>query len=318
MASSRRSWIVRLWEEIAAARTPGVLGVNDHADPGTAALLGDTPGTLGWSDHGDPTVRACSVGDMITRLPDGTAVAAGAGTPALGAAGAVPVNWQKLKVAFPAASNETVQAVAGELNRDLVLYGLETVLRQAHFFAQVRQEAGARLTGQVENLSYNAAALKATFGYYRKHPAEAETDAYAKDAATGKITRKADQQAIANKAYGNRYGNGDTASGDGWRFRGRGFIQVTFRDNYAALGTTYRKYYGEAVDFVEEPELLERFPYNVRGAVCFWNSHGLPALADAGSTPVHVDAITAVVNKNTKSYEDRRANFEAIHAALSS
>jgi putative chitinase len=292
------------------------MGYGDHADPNVTSLLGDTPGTLGYGDHADPTIPWCSVNDAVTRLPDGTTATVSQTDPIQGITGANKMDWQKLKKAFPAADDGYLQKIADELNKDLAAYGLDSRLRQAHFFAQVREEGGAKLEGHVENLNYSPDALKATFKYYRDNPEEAKTDGYTRDPKTQKITKGADQETVANKAYGGRLGNGDEKSGDGWRYRGRGFMQVTGKDNYTALNATYTKYYSDKVDFVANPELLEQFPYNVRSAVCFWNSHGLPKLADAGDKPADVDAITAVVNKHTKSYAARRSNFVGIYAAL--
>ena len=227
------------------------------------------------------------------------------------------IDWVELKKAFPAADDKHLQDIADELNRDLVKYGLDTRLRRAHFFAQVREEGGPELKGQVESLNYSPEALKKLFSYYKKNPAEATTDGYAKDS-KGHIIRHANEEAIANKAYGGRLGNGGPGTGDGWRYRGRGFMQVTGKDNYTSLNNSYKKYYDfdTAHDFVVHPELLGQFPYDIRSAVCFWNSHGLPKLADAGSKPANVDAITAVINKNTPTYDKRRANFAAIFPLL--
>ena len=212
---------------------------------------------------------------------------------------------------FPDADNDYLVQVAGELNTNLPAYGLDSALRQAHFFAQVMQEAGPALEAQVESLNYSPTALKADFSYYRKHPGEAVRDGYRKDPATRRITRPANQHAIANKVYANRIGNGDAASGDGWRFRGRGFIQVTGRANYAALTTQYRNLYGaHPADFLANPDLVASFPDSLRSAVCFWLQHGLPSLAEHGSSGLHVDAITAIVNKSTDSYAARRENFQ--------
>lgn len=227
------------------------------------------------------------------------------------------IEWQQLKKAFPAAADDHLQEISDELNRDLVKYGLDTRLRRAHFFAQVREEGGPELTGHVESLNYSPEALK-QFSYYKNHPDEAKTDGYAKDA-NGHIIRHANEEAIANKAYGRaELGNGGPSTGDGWHYRGRGFMQVTGKANYTSLNDTYKKYYANdpAQDFVVHPDLLGQFPYDIRSAVCFWNSHGLPKLADAGSKPAHVDAITAVVNKNTPSYDKRKENFAAIFPLL--
>lgn len=222
-----------------------------------------------------------------------------------------PITTNQLSALFPDADETYLGNVADELNADLSKYSLDTRLRKAHFFAQVMQEAGAALEAQTEGLNYSPKALM-KFSYYVSHPAEAQQDGYVKDPATGRITRHANEVAIANKAYGNRkdLGNGDVASGDGSRFLGRGFIQVTGRANYTALAAQYRAIYGAGgVDFVANPELVATFPYTVRSAVCFWIQHGLPEKADNGSADANVDAITAVINKNTDSYDERRENF---------
>lgn len=217
----------------------------------------------------------------------------------------------QLSTLFPDAGIDYLDQVASELNTDLNKYGLDTPLRRAHFFAQVKQEAGSGLQSKVENLNYSPAALKATFSYYTLNPDEADEDGYERDTETREIVRSANQEEIANKAYADRNGNGDIASGDGWRYRGRGLIQVTGRSNYAALTSEYKALYGASdVDFEKNPELLEQLPYSIRSAVCFWVLNGLPKLADNGSTDSDVDAITAVVNRGTDSYGEREDNFD--------
>ena len=131
---------------------------------------------------------------------------------------------QQLKAIFPDADDGYLTKVATDLNDISRVGGLNTPLRLAHFFAQVRQEAGPALEAVGESRNYSPDALKSTFNYYTNHPAEAVTDGYVRDPVTHRITRAANEEVIANKAYANR--NGNVASGDGWRFRGRGFIQV--------------------------------------------------------------------------------------------
>jgi putative chitinase len=226
---------------------------------------------------------------------------------------------QQLKAIFPNADDDYLTKVITDLNVISADSGLNTPLRLAHFFAQVRQEAGAALEAGGENLNYSPDALKNTFGYYANHPAEAVTDGYVRDPVTRRITRAANQEAIANKAYANRIGNGDVASGDGWRFRGRGFIQVTGRANYAAIAKQYKALYAtDPVDFVAKPEMMADFPYPLRSAVAFWVLHGLHNLADAGATDAAVDSITAIVNPKTDSKADRRANFALAQNVLGS
>lgn len=229
---------------------------------------------------------------------------------------ASPLTPAQLKIVFPSAADSDLAAVAAEINARPAACGLDTSLRRAHFFAQVRQEAGPGLDELSENLNYSPAAL-AQFGYYKARPQEAQTDGYVRDPVTRKITRPARQQDIANKAYANRIGNGDVASGDGWRFRGRGCIQVTGRANYAAISAQCRKIFGDgATDYVASPDTLAMQPGAIRSAVGYWVLNGLPQLADKGATDADVDRITAVVNKATDSYADRRANFALARGAF--
>ena len=215
-----------------------------------------------------------------------------------------------LGLIFPAAARDYLQQVADELSADLAAYGLDTTPRKAHFFAQVRQESGPGLEATVESLAYSPQALMANFAYYKNHPAEAAQDGYDKDPATGHIRRRAAEQTIGNKAYGGRNGNADIASGDGFLFRGRGLVQVTGRGNYDAISKQCKTLYaGKDVDFVANPDTMGAFPGSVRSAVGFWILNGLHKLADRGTGGTDVDRITAVINKQTDSYAERRANF---------
>ncbi|MBB3194045.1 glycoside hydrolase family 19 protein [Roseateles terrae] len=295
------------------ARTPGTLGILDHGDPDVCTRLGDTPGSLGLFDHAFLDLPWLSQqpasGPLMCRAADGTPVTGGP-------AGADRITVEQLRKIFPKASKDLLQKVADELNFDLKLYGLNTRLRRAHFFAQVREEGGPALTIKSESLAYGEAGLKDTFKYYREHPKEAVTDAYEKNA-KGKVIRAAQQELIGNNVYANRNGNGDAKSGDGWKFRGRGLIQVTGRSNYAAATKLYWKVYKDRqVDFEKTPELMGEFPYAVRSAVCFWLDHKLHELADMGDKPADVDRITKVINLHTKSYAARRENFTTTHATF--
>lgn len=229
---------------------------------------------------------------------------------------ATPLSASQLKLIFPAAATDYLGQVAAELNTNLEACGLDTPLRQAHFFAQVRQECGTELQPVDENLNYSAEALK-KFSYYQRHPAEALQDGYDRDPVTRKIRRRAAVETIANKVYAGRIGNGDVASGDGWRYRGRGFIQVTGRANYADVTRQCQLLYpGMDVDFVSHPDLMAASPGAERSAVGYWIMSGLHKLADMGATGADVDRITAVINKNTDSYGERRANFTIAWNAL--
>ena len=194
-----------------------------------------------------------------------------------------------------------LQAVADELNRDPVNFKLDTPVRRAHFFGQIKQESPL-LDGAAESLNYTPAGLRATFGYYQKHPDEAQADGRLEERdAEGRrrVLRKANQEAIANKAYMGPDGNtglGNLQPGDGWRFRGRGVHQTTGRDNYRAFTKAHPRYWAEKVDFVANPELLETMPYNLRSAVVFWLERKCWEKADAGVDAEAIDALTALIN----------------------
>lgn len=138
----------------------------------------------------------------------------------------------------------------------------------ASFLANVLHESGHLKTLE-ENLNYSEAALLKIF---KNHFTPEEARKYGRNAA-----HPADQRSIANKAYGNRYGNGDFHSDDGWKFRGGGLFQLTFRDNYEACG----KFVG--VDFVTHPEQVRTRKHAPTSAVWYWVTNKCGTLAEAGN-----------------------------------
>ncbi|MDR3435269.1 hypothetical protein [Telmatospirillum sp.] len=228
----------------------------------------------------------------------------------------VAITAEQLKKIFERAHLDYLRRLAGELNRDLAKYQLNTILRMAHFLAQVREEGGPALKAKEESLRYNKAALD-TKSYYKNHPGESQADGYERDPKTKKISRPANEEAIANKIYGPDRDLGNTNVGDGWRYRGRGLFQVTGRYNYARITQRYRALYGDGgVDFENNPDLMMQFPHDVRSAISFWGLHGLARLADQGDRPTNVDSITKIINLHTDSYVKRREHFRVALNAL--
>jgi predicted chitinase len=221
------------------------------------------------------------------------------------------ITVDQLKKIFPAAGEDYLQNIADELNTDLPKYKLDTILRRAHFFAQVREEAGASLKANEENLNYKLSALQ-PFKYYRMHPVEAQRDARIDDPHNKKKPLQlANQEAIANHAYGNREGNGDASTGDGWRYRGRGIFQLTFKNNYSAFENDYPIYWsGTSPNFSRNPEKIKEFPYNVRSAVWFWLSNKIYQIADKGSTDEIVEGVTSKINPGKLHLSHRQDNFK--------
>jgi putative chitinase len=138
-------------------------------------------------------------------------------------------------------------------------YHVNTPLRIAHFMSQIEHESGLKPIS--ENLNYSAKGLLNTFSKYFT------TTKLANDYAR-------QPEKIANKVYASRMGNGDEASGEGWAFRGRGFIQLTGKSNYILLSKDTR------IDFLNNPDLLLQEPNALIAALWFWNKNKLNDLAD--------------------------------------
>jgi putative chitinase len=206
------------------------------------------------------------------------------------------VTKDQLKKIFPQAKEDYLQQIADEVNTDLTKYKLDTPKRRAHFFGQVRQEAGPAADRTEENLNYAPAVLIDKFSYYGKHTAEATQDGYTKEA-NGKIIKGADQKSIANKAYADRNGNRDVASGDGWKYRGRGLKQLTGNENYKKFTDDHSRYWNDGLkDFVETPDVVKDLPYSLRSAIWFWLANGCATLADKGISDADIDSVSYKVN----------------------
>jgi predicted chitinase len=207
-----------------------------------------------------------------------------------------------LKRIFTEITNPHLEAVRNELNRFSSKHFINTGLRQAHFFGQIRKETGEGMNATTENLNYLPSVLIGKFSYYRNNPIEAQQD--------GRTTaHAANQQAIANKAYGR---DSNDQPGDGWRYRGRGMKQVTWKENYRMFTKEYRTYWvTNPQDFLANPDFLIQMPYSLRSAVWFWVSKGCMKKADEGVRDSDVDAVTRIVNSGevgTSAGQERR-NF---------
>lgn len=138
-------------------------------------------------------------------------------------------------------------------------YEINTSLRIAHFMTQLEHESGLKPIS--ENLNYSAERLLQIFPKY--FISKADADRYA---------RQPDK--IANRVYANRIGNGSEVSGEGWKYRGRGFIQLTGKENY------YRLYLDTDLDVIKNPDLLLEEPNALISALWFWKTRKLNVLAD--------------------------------------
>ena len=189
-------------------------------------------------------------------------------------------------------SLEAAELWIDPLNEAMARFEIDTPNRIAHFLAQTTHESGG-FKFTVENLNYSAEALLRVFRKY--FPSEAMARAYARK-----------PQAIASRVYANRMGNGDEESGDGWRYRGRGLIQLTGRANYAGFSKAAN------VNAIGEPDLVARPPLAALSAGWFWAHNGLNDLADFGS----LETITRRVNGGLNGIEDRRKRYESARGVL--
>jgi predicted chitinase len=208
-----------------------------------------------------------------------------------------------------AVPDERLQGIADEINANAGQYRLDTEQRLAHFFAQVFQEAGPGCVLE-EDLRYYTPQRLHIFGYFQRHPSEAELYGY-------RPPTPANAEAIANRAYAGKNGNSsDVNSGEGWKYRGRGLKQTTGRGNYTAFTNGYVKYWAsDPQNFEANPELLATTKYGTRSGVYYWISHKLYDIADQtteGNANSKVDEITALINRNTDSYGLRRDNYHRI------
>jgi putative chitinase len=173
-------------------------------------------------------------------------------------------------------------------------FEINTPLRLAHFLAQAGHESGG-FKALNENLNYGAKGLLGTFKKY-----------FTPDTAA-LYERKPEK--IANLVYADRMGNGNKASGDGWKFRGRGYIQLTGKDNYSAFDKTVDE------NILENPDLVAT-KYPLASAAWFFHKNGLQKIADEGATDTVVTKVTKRVNGGTIGLPDRIKHFNEYYKLL--
>ena len=199
------------------------------------------------------------------------------------------MNYSSLNTTIPT-------SVLLELPSVIEKFNITTPLRLAHFLAQCGHESGGFKVFN-ENLNYSAQGLRSIFGKY--FTTEALAKAYERQ-----------PEKIANRVYGNRMGNGDEASGDGYKFRGRGFIQLTGKDNYKAFAT----FIGE--DVVANPDLVAT-KYPLTSAGFFFDKNKLWSICDLGFTTEVVTKVTKRVNGGTHGLDDRISKFKKYSSLIS-
>ena len=195
---------------------------------------------------------------------------------------------EMIKEEFPHAKSELVDALCGA--HDLLWdYGIDTPTRLAHFLAQTSHESGG-FRAVEENLNYKAETLTKIFPKYFR---DKDPNDYARQ-----------PEKIANLVYGNRMGNGPEDSGDGFRYCGRGLIQLTGKDNYSWFAASLE------IPVEEASEYLETFEGAVQSACWFWETNNLNQWADKGD----ILTLTKRINGGTIGLDDRIKHYNhALH-----
>ena len=203
------------------------------------------------------------------------------------------ITIEQIKKIAPGAPDKAAGEFVDTFNKWSDKFGITTPLRAAHFISQCVHEC-AELNAFEENLNYSEKGLLKVFPKYF-------------NATTAKqYARKPEK--IANHVYANRMGNGNEASGDGWKYKGRGAIGLTGRSNYLAYSTS-----GFCVgDLIAHPEWLAKSPGCYKSAMWFWWKNGLNAIADTGD----VNAVTKRVNGGYNGLDSRKKYLARAKEAL--
>jgi len=219
-----------------------------------------------------------------------------------------PGTWAKMfggentaKIEIPP-SNFKLAALKGHVPDSVIAqipdtaakFGITNTLRLAHFLSQCGHESGGFRTVN-ENLNYSADGLKAIFGKY--FPGNLN-ESYARQ-----------PEKIANRVYSSRMGNGNETSGEGWKYRGRGYIQLTGKSNYTAFDKTVDD------DILNNPDLVST-KYPLASAAFFFNNNGLWSICDKGASEDVVKQVTKRVNGGEIGLADRLKHFKEYYQLL--
>ncbi len=252
------------------------------------------------------------------------------------------ITYEQMTQMFPSAKFDRRELVRKLLNKYMPIFKMDTPLIIAHFLAHVYAEVGESLTGNEEDLYYSAKGLKSTFGrYFNYYPSEAEDLGYRRISIRAfnkipknqrskyiKLTKKyaysklPDEDGIARRVYACHGNNGYFTlkkGGDksGSLYRGKGFIQLTWKGNYEAVNNILkRKVPNEKLDIVNKPYSVLQTREGILSALGFWEWQKLNSKAEKGSSPEIVDLITNIVNSKTKSRDKRKQYFAKFYKIM--
>lgn len=205
----------------------------------------------------------------------------------------MPISQQQLAIVMPHAAMQVLEMFADQFNQQLPAYQLDTPLRLSAFLAQGAEETNE--LRQLAEILYYSTAERVQQVWPSHFPTAQSAVPYLRN-----------PQLLGNYVYANRLGNGDVASGDGYRYRGRGWFCATGKDFYQRLSDLTHH------DFILNPDDLVMPAYAVQSACCFWQAAGLNAPADAGN----ITAVTKTVNGELTDLTARLAYYKRAKQAF--
>ena len=249
-----------------------------------------------------------------------------------------PLEFRIIEEIFNLTASETLWQYRRFFNKYYKQFNIDTNLRRAHFFSQVLQELSRNIRVPAEGFNYSALRLyrrnntangrRGPFRFFWNNPdsfqfgrieagdvAQINTILQSIGNTMAIAVQPAQQQAIANRAYANRIGNGNIASGDGWNYRGKGAIQLTGRSNYnSAQQTIDRVFPNSGIDILQRPNDILTPEGAILSAFAFWEFRNANTRADGGNTRTDADNVTNIVNPGTDATgrQDRFNNFQRV------
>ena len=223
-----------------------------------------------------------------------------------------------LKAADSTNTDEYYDSIVEAMTKYAEAYAIDTALRVAHFLSQIGHESGFRIVEEAG--SYSAKRMREIFGC---RGGSGNYDAAKDDCKLGRLRDKlwteegkyaGNPKNLLGFVYASRLGNGDEASGDGFKYRGRGMIQLTGKTNYSKFTTSHNaKSPEDQRDFVENPDLLvTNTTYGIESAYFFWDARRLNTIADSDD----VVEVTKAVNGGTIGLPDREKRLNRIKKEL--
>lgn len=235
----------------------------------------------------------------------------------------------ELNQIFTSGSKSEKESILNAYNDASAKLGMNNAQQKAHFFAQVLQEVGPSINvSDGENMNYSAEALPHHFRAFRKrnskgeiidkygNPTQKNSETVPNDLAlkygrSSQNNYKANQKMIANIAYANDDGNGDVQSGDGWRYRGRGIIQITRKGKYDRINERIKKDYPEFNTEIDANN-INNLKEGTVASMAYWKDYGCQSIANDGYSRKELDLIVNIINSATDSREKRWKNLKEL------